>query len=594
MLIALRRRLGGLIISVVRFPVTVAFLIAAAVLIAAAIGGGDVPGRYVMTCAVGAVACAAGQSVFERFFSGALQRIMMTAAGLLITLLFFISVRPLPENGPELLVRPAVSMLALFFAFVWAGVIRSRYGFAESFMAAFKALVQAVFFSGVLFLGCVAIIAATDTLITPVDEDAYMHTANIAFIIIAPIILLSLIPVYPGRAEMTADTVFDEKRAALIERRTGSPKFLEVLLSYIVIPLASVLTLILLCYILLNIGGRFWTDNLLEPMLIAYAITVIVVTLLVSRLENRLAELFRAIFPKVLIPIALFQTIASVLLMTDTGVTYGRYYIILFGVFAVFSGIALSVKPAGKSGAVALALIILSAVSLIPPVDAFTVSRKSQVAALETALERNGMFQNGIVRPKGDIPADDKQAIIASIRYLADTEELDAVPWLPARFNGYDDTAFYSTFGFHVSTPTLPGPSYVSVYLDRAGVIPVGGYDVMVQISVPLLNKPGAADGAFEINGMTYTLFADASGEDSVLIVSDSGGGALIRFETGEIFARYADYPPEKGLITPDEATFTAENASAALKIIVQNAGFVKTPGIADKNAQLYVLVKIK
>ena len=106
----------------------------------------------------------------------------------------------------------------------------------------------------------------------------------------------------------------------------------------------------------------------------------------------------------------------------------------------------------------------------------------------------------------------------------------------------------------------------------------------MVQISVPLLNKPDAIEGAFEINGMTYTLIADASGEDTVLIVSDSGGGALIRFDTGEIFGRYADYPPEKGLITTEEATFTAENASAALKIIVQNAGFVKTPDITDEN----------
>ncbi len=586
-------RLGGLTASVVRFPVTVAFLIAAAVLTAISIGGRDGLGRYTMTCAVGAVACAAGQSAYERFFSGALRRILVTAAGLAVTLLFYLSIRTLPQNGPEILVRPAVMILALFIAFVWAGVTRSRYGFVESFMAAFKALVQAVFFSGILFLGCVAVIAAVDTLITPIDGDAYMHTANIVFIVAAPLILLSLIPVYPGRAEMRTDLAPDE-RAALIEKRIGSPKFLEVLLSYIIIPLASVFTVILLIYIFLNIGGRFWTDNLLEPMLIAYAITVIVVTLLVGRLENRLAMLFRLIFPKVLIPIALFQTIASILLLTDTGVTYGRYYVILFGVFTVFSGIALSLKPTGKSGAVALALILLSAVSLIPPVDAFSVSRESQVAALETALEKNGMLQNGAVTPSGDIPEADKQAVITSIRYLTETEELEALSWLPVRFNGYDDTAFYSTFGFHMYTPTLPGPSYISVYLDRAGAIPVVGYDVMLQMNIPPLDKPGEAESTFELNGALYTVQTVNSGGDYAIVITDESGLERIRFDTNDIFARYTEYTTDKSALTLEEATFTADNALAALRIIVQNAGFVKTPDITDENAQLHVLVTIK
>jgi hypothetical protein len=593
MLKTLRRRLGGLTETFVRFPVTVAFLIAAAVLTAISIGGEDGLGRSVMTCAVGAAACAAGQAAYERFFSGVLWRILMTMAGIFVTLLFYLSVRSLPQNGPEILVRPAVAMLALFFAFIWAGVIRSRYGFSESFMAAFKALVQAVFFSGILFLGCVAVIAAVDTLISPVDEDAYMHTANIVFVVIAPLILLSLIPVYPGREDISGASASDEK-AALIEKRTGSPKFLEVLLSYIVIPLASVFTLILLIYILLNIGGKFWTDNVLEPMLIAYALTVIIVALLVSRFENRVARLFRLIFPKILIPIALFQVTASVLLLMETGVTYGRYYVILFGVFAVFSGIALSLRPAGKSGAVALALIVLSVVSLVPPVDAFTVSRASQVAALETVLEENGMLINGSIRPKGDIPDDDKTAIITSIQYLTETEELDAVPWLPARFNGYDDTAFYSTFGFHMYTPTQPGPTYVSVYLDRAAVIPVGGYDVIVQMNLPPFDKPAGIETTFELSGSVYAVTTKDSGGTHAMVVTDATGAVLIRFDTNEIYARYADYTADKGVLSLDEATFTAENEYAALKIIVQNAGFVRTPGITDENAQLYVLVKIK
>ncbi|NLA86228.1 MAG: DUF4153 domain-containing protein, partial [Clostridiales bacterium] len=446
-------------------------------------------------------------------------------------------------------------------------------------------------FSGVLYLGCVAIIAAIDTLITPVNGDAYAHTANIAFIIVAPLILLSLIPVYPGKA---VNGVPDDNQALLIEKRTGSPKFLEVLLSYIIIPLTVILTLVLLIYILLNIGGRFWTDNLLEPMLIAYSITVIIVTLLVSRLEKTPAGLFRRIFPKVLMPIALFQVIASMLLLKDTGVTYGRYFVILYGVFAVFSGAVLSLKPAGKSGVIALALVALSAVSLIPPVDAFSVSRNSQIASLEATLEKNGMLQSGVIMPDGSIPDEDKARIITSIRYLNETEELGTIPWLPSDFNGYDDAEFYETFGFYMYSTMLPGSAYVSVYLDRNSALPVGGYDVLMQVSVPVSNRPGVMESPFEISGMAYALITEASDEDTVLIVRDSSLGELIRFDTGKVFERYADYEPEKGFLTLEEAAFTEENENAALMVIVQNAGFTRTPGITDKNALLYVLIDVK
>ena len=54
------------------------------------------------------------------------------------------------------------------------------------------------------------------------------------------------------------------------------PKFFEILISYIIIPLIAVFTIILLVYIIKNIGGEFWSDNLLEPMIVSYSIFVIV------------------------------------------------------------------------------------------------------------------------------------------------------------------------------------------------------------------------------------------------------------------------------------------------------------------------------
>ena len=130
------------------------------------------------------------------------------------------------------------------------------------------------------------------------DSEAYSHAANIIFILFAPVYFLSLIPVYYGKSDENEPGEGMEPKADKIDKMANCPKYLEILISYIIIPLTAVFTLILGVYIATNIGSDFWTDNLLEPMIVSYSITVILVYILASRLENRFAQLFRKIFPK--------------------------------------------------------------------------------------------------------------------------------------------------------------------------------------------------------------------------------------------------------------------------------------------------------
>jgi hypothetical protein len=459
-------------------------------------------------------------------------------------------------------------------------------------MAAFKALFQSAFFSGIIFLGVIAIIAAIDRLIIRLDSNAYSHAANIVFLLFAPVFFLSLIPVYPGRLDKTTDTnrAIKEK---MIEKRTGCPRFLEVLLSYIIVPLTAAFTLILIIYIVLNIGGRFWTDNLLEPMLIAYSVTVIVVTLLAGRLENKFAVFFKRIFPKLLIPIALFQVAASILIMTDSGVTYGRYYVILYGLFAVFSGAVLGFMPIRKSGIAAAALILLSAVSLIPPVDAFTVSRNSQIGTLESVLTKNGMLQDGRVIPNGKITEEDQEKIIKTVRYLDEMDNLDSVEWLPEGFEAYNDTQFYSTFGFYQYGKPNPGFHMVNVSIDTAQPVTITGYDVLTQLRIVMPKEAGQQNPVkFTHQGSEYKLLVEETG-DSADIVLRNISGDLVRFDISELFRRYENYANEKNTISMDEATFTKEGPLASLTIVVQNATIDFSANPTYSSALVYVFVKL-
>lgn len=590
---SVRLKFSGLIESLVRYPLTVAFLTATAILIAESIGGSRDLIKFILSGAVGAVWCAAAQSAYERFFVGVRWRILLYLMALLFSAAFYLSIWRLSENSAEIVARTAVAMFALLIAYIWIPVIKSSVSFSESFMAAFKALFQSVFFSGIIFLGSAAIIAAVDTLITPVDEKIYSYTANIVFVIIAPLFFLSLIPVFPGKEDVLSGVKGDEKQREIMRKRTSCPKFLEVLLSYIIIPLVAVFSIILILYILLNIGGKFWTNNLLEPMLISYAITVIVITVLAGHLDNRFAALFRAIFPKVLIPIALFQVIATILMLGETGVTFARYYAILFGVFAVLPGMALSLHPVRRSGVIAVFLIVLSAISLIPPVDAFTVSRNSQISALEYVLRKNGMLRDDKIEPKENIPDSDKTRIISSIQYLSKMDDLARLKWLPADFAVYDDSAFYSTFGFYQYISANPEQRYISVNYNLTNTISIEGFDALAQVDFPY---PGMNETAktFIIRDKTCRLQTEFDGGRYIISLKDAAGLELCRFNTAEIFARYSSYTPTKNILTHEEASFISENDKAVLKIIVLNASFMNTADTNDQFVQMLVLIKLK
>lgn len=589
----LQDMLRGLTDAFGRYPLTALFLFAAAAVNAADIITGADYSKYLMVFAVGAFLSVVMQAAYERFFYKAAGRWALMAAAVILTAGYYLVVMPAPELGIETGVRTSVAMLALFVAFIWVPSVRSSISFNESFMIAFKAFFNALLFSGVIMAGIGIIIAAADQLLFQVHEDAYSHTANIVFILFAPMYFLSLVPVYPGEADKGKEQEYLDLKAEKVNRAAYCPRFLEILISYVIIPLLSVFTIILVLYILRNIGGRFWTDNLLEPMLVSYSITVILLYILASRLENRFALYFRLIFPKVLVPIVIFQIIASVLSLGDTGFTHTRYYVILFGIFAAASGIVLSVVPVRKNGIVAAILVVFAVISIIPPVDAFTVSRASQTARLEKVLLKNNMLAGNSIKPNADISEEDKEAIVKAFDYLRRMDYTGKLDWLPADTDGYRD--FSSIFGFNEYDISGNQSENVYLVLEQQMPVDIKGYDTLVNINV---NIPGGKTTEklleLEKQGVKYTLSKYTEEEQCDIILSEDENRELIRFSTQEMLDRLSGYSSGKGSIAPGEATFSTENEAAKIRVIVRNANIDKGQDRIACYAELYVLVTIK
>lgn len=604
----LHNKLSDLYEAIFRYPLTVVFLISAAVVNAAGISRGKSYDKFLFTFVVGACLGFVMQAAFERFLKESIHRIALMILSVLLMTGYFLIINQNTATGLETRIRTSVALLALFIAYICVPTIKNTITFNESFMAAFKSFFNSLLFSAVLFIGLSLIIGATDLLLFRVSEKSYMHALNIIAVLFAPIYFLSLIPIYPGNSNKNLIKDNWESYKEIIEydeekiiRSSSCPKFLEILISYIIIPILSAYAIILIIYISKqNIRTKFWNDNRLEPMLIGFAITVILVYILASRIENKLTQLFRKISPKVLVPIVLFQIVSSTLKAQDIGITHGRYYVILFGIFAALSGVFLSFIPVRKNGIVALLLIAFSLFSILPPADAFTLSRNNQEKMLDNVLLKNNMLLNNKIIPNPSIPEEDKKVISTTLNYLTIMGYTKDITYLSKNFNLYND--FYSTFGFNLYEESVYEQDSVHISLNQESPIPISGYDALAVVSFNLNRNNSDSNNRpynFKKDGKTYTISKNSSSGSSKLCLSNDKGENLLQININDVFNKFdtsseENYPAGKNLVTADQVTFTQENDNAVISLIALNLNIEKSNQYYQYSGDFYVLVKIK
>jgi len=592
-----QNKFDGILKATNRYPLTMLLLLAAAITSAMIIQQDvDHYVQYLVTFLIGALLSMVAQQAYERFFTKESERLLLMGGALVLAAVYFFAIYPDDTFNLETGIKTGVAVFALLMAFIWIPSIKSETTFNESFMATFKAIFITALFTVIISGGTSLIIFAVDNLLFSVADNAVLHTLNIVYTLFAPIFFLSFTPFYLGKRDRN---ITDEQlalREEKLERAVSCPNYLSILISYIIIPLTALYTIILLAYILLNIGGDFWTKNLLEPLLVSYAITVIVVYILASHLDNKFAHYFRKIFPKVLLPIVLLQTIASIVKISDMGVTYGRYYVILFGVFAIIAGVIFSFMPVKKNGLIVAVLLIFSVISIIPPVDAFTVSRANQINLLKETLLENNMLENDKISPNSTISNNDKKKITQTIRYLEDMGYTAKIDWLPKDINY--NTNFQDTFGFtQVYDPVDNGMEQSEhAYLNWGinPVINITGYQHMVQLFIH------SSDDGYEYepepvikieqDGSTYKILQNKNDNGDILIVvMNENEEELIELNTEEIFTKIlGKYNGNE--MTVEEATITEENDKVKLSVITNTVDRYDN----QYNADIYLFVNIK
>lgn len=589
----IQNKFQGFIQACKRYPLSVVFLVAIAGLNAYMIQQeADDYTRYLYSFFIGVFLSATAQHVYERFFEKTMQRILLMVGAIILTVLYFYTIGPSVDYDLETTIKTGIIFFALTFAFMWIPTINSKVTFNKSFLATFKSFFTTVLFSVVLYAGIGFILLAVDQLLFSLDYKVNLHCLNLVASLFAPIFFLSGTPLYLSKQDESTQSLEEQAdKQEQIEQELMVPKVLELLLSYIVIPLTAIFTIILLVYLLQNITGEFWTNNLLEPMLVSYAITVIIVYFLVSTINTKSAIFFRKIFPKVLVPIVLFQTVSSVLRIQETGLTLGRYYVILFGVFAFIAGIIFSVLPVRKNGWVAVVLIVFSLISILPPVDAFTVSRVSQTNLLKETLVKNNMLEGNKIIPNASIPDEDKIKISQTIDYLASMNYSKEIEWL-APYNQRLNYQFEEVVGFepvYDESSFSPNQSYYAT-IDWKGspLLSIEDYDKMIVFSQ--YDSPTLSAIDFEVENSTYDIISKNEDNTTNLSLINEQNDTLITIDLQETIDQVAASAQTKNVITLEEATVTTENEEAKMNIVFTSIDIYDN----QYNSEFYLFIDIK
>lgn len=578
-IISIFSQLGkGISKAVLRFPLTVISLVVAAGLVCYLINLEMYPAplyieKYIFTLAVGAFIGMLAQLLSERFprlgnrqqtsESSANGRLTLYGLAVLLTAGYFLILFPAPEISNEVIVRSLVTIFALFCGVLFVPSFRKTADFNKIALIHFKSLFTSGLYSGVIAAGFSAILVTIDLLLFPINEKSYAYMMTIIWIVFAPVYFLSLLPLFNATGK-------EEQEITL--RKSDYPKFLEILVSYIAIPLFSVYTLVLLAYFVKILVSWEWPSGQLGPMILAYSAVGIVLFILGALLENRFAYWFRMIFPKALIPVVIMQMVAVWIRLDAYGITESRYYIALFGIFSIVSGVILSIWPNGKNGIVVLLSAAVAIFSVLPPVDAFTVSRNSQIGILEDYLQSEGILSEGVLTPDSDVPEKVRVEITGKLEYLSRTSSLEYIKWLPEDFDLYQD--FETTFGFELtySYTSDMESQYFHTNLDTLQPLSISGYDIawLLESGRYSLGTPESYD--LNLNMKSYSFRVEVlSTTDLRVSVTDENGIELI----GTNFYDFAQelksgLTSPKDLVSPEEMTLEYENDGYRLKVIFQ------------------------
>jgi hypothetical protein len=339
-------------------------------------------------------------------------------------------------------------------------------------------------------------------------------------------------------------------------------------------------------------------------MVLVYSAVSLLVYILAANIDNRFVHLYRKVLPFALIPLVSMQLASSYIRIDAYGMTESRYYIVLFGIYSIACGLYLIISRKKNTNAIVILATCFALVSIIPPIDAISVSMRSQAAKIEEILVKNNMLKDNKLVQNPDISNEDKYELTNKTDYMMRMGYLKYLKWMPEKYYNHDEyyRSFQEIYGFSPFYSKAGGEdystSYVYAMLNAEKQIDIAGFDTFFKINVySRQNTKNEETAEFTLNGESYFIrhSLDEKGE-LVISVMDSDKNIILETPTNEFIDKIFSGTREgKELVDPELLTIDAENEKIKVRLIFNDLNIDRSvSGMTNVNGNAFVFFKLK
>jgi hypothetical protein len=440
--------------------------------------------------------------------------------------------------------RVSAAMLVCFLAFiVFAGYPKEQSDFPSAFFMTHKAFFIALLYGAVILAGAFGVARAVQSLLyRDMSEKVYQYIATLAGFTGFTIFLGYFPDFHKG--------VTDEHRAVAQKQ----PRFIEILFTYILIPIVLALTVVLLAWAAKTVRSGMNTGFVrLSVIAASYTVGGLWLHAMVTEYDAALAKFYRRAYPFASAVILVFEAWAVLNQLTSSGLKLTEYVFILIWIVAA-AGVALLLALKSRAHpAIAGLVCALSAAAVLPGIGYQALPVTAQAARLETLLTGQGMLKDGTLSPaESEPPLEVRESITDAVAYLAGAQDAALPSWFDKKFGESD--VFKAKLGFaqtwaqtdnYESSPGQYGGTYLTM---PSEAIDISGYAWAVNLQAQDVKGRVTVSGGRGAYTILWTEDPDTGIPELKVLLDDRV--ILDKELSGYLHAIAAKYP-QAGAYTP-------------------------------------------
>ena len=327
---------------------------------------------------------------------------------------------------------------------------------------AFKNLFGTGVIYGILVVGFILIMAISISLLTPGKNYELVLRTQIAIagFFLIPATLLSI-----------------------TNTEGENSKFIETVISFVLLPLTAIATVIIYIYMIKILALRQIPQNSIYRIIAGLFVVAFPVWVMTYeyKQKNKFVEVFSKIMPIAFIPLIGLQIYSIGARIGENGITPVRYMGVMFIIFEIIA-IVLSIVNKRKylTNAVLVAAVLMAISTILPVVNMEEISNYNQASRLKNAWREGKSFTG--------LSSEEKATASSAYRYLLIQENSEK--YLPKYLDKEELTEklieHYSPYGDKVETYDEKRTTYkrVNYQYPDDGVITVEGYNRIKKFKV--------------------------------------------------------------------------------------------------------------